>query len=213
MNDTLDLFGASGGFETRAMPDADVRFMRHFYVPPLSRQYLAALLEETAWRQEKITLWGRQHWQPRLTAWHGDPGTDYSYSGITLLPQPWTALLQKIRCDIEAVTGTRFNSVLLNLYRNEHDSMGWHSDDERELGTAPVIASLSLGETRTFKFRHKTRREQKPLAIDLTDGSLLIMAGATQQFWLHGIDKVRQSKGRRINLTFRNILNDRKPAA
>ena len=211
MSNIPDLFNTSGLLETLVMPDADVRFMRNFYAPPLSRQTMTVLLNETAWRQEKINLWGRQHWQPRLSAWHGDPSAHYSYSGITLLPQPWTDTLQKIKHDIEAVTGVGFNSVLLNLYRNEHDSMGWHSDDERELGTEPVIASLSLGETRTFKFKHKTRHEQKPLAIDLTDGSLLIMAGATQEFWLHGIGKERRYKGRRINLTFRNILKNNPP--
>jgi alkylated DNA repair dioxygenase AlkB len=209
MSETFDLFDVPQKLEPLCMEDADVKFMSKFYAQPLSGEYKDILLDETPWCQEKITLWGKEHWQPRLTAWYGDAGTDYSYSGIFLVPNVWTPTLRQIKSDIEALTGYRFNSVLLNLYRDERDSVGWHADAERELGHEPVIASLSLGETRTFKFKHRTRREFKPLSIDLTDGSLLIMAGSTQQFWLHGVDKERKTKGPRINLTFRNISKDR----
>jgi alkylated DNA repair dioxygenase AlkB len=206
MNDTLELFGDVPMFESLPMIDADVKFMHAFYRPPLSEQYMGKLLDEIAWRQEKIVLWGQQHLQPRLSAWHGDAGSVYSYSGITLDPHPWTDTLLHIKTDIEHATNQPFNSVLLNLYRNERDSMGWHSDDEPELGNNPVIASLSLGETRIFKFRHRTNKAQKPISLALTDGSLLVMAGATQNFWRHAVDKENEPKGMRINLTFRNIL-------
>ena len=199
-----DLFGASSRLEPLAVPDADLRFMHGFYPPDECASLLAALLEQTPWRQERIEVWGKVHDQPRLTSWHGDPGTDYTYSGVTLATCPWTPLLSRLRSDIEQATGHRYNSVLLNLYRNEHDGVGWHSDNERELGRMPVIASLSLGETRSFRLRH---REQKhaPVNIALTDGSLLLMAGATQRNWQHAIPKERRERGPRINLTFRQI--------
>ncbi|WP_194714607.1 alpha-ketoglutarate-dependent dioxygenase AlkB family protein [Noviherbaspirillum soli] len=199
-----DLFGASSGLEPLAIPDADLRFMHGFYPPGECTSLLATLLEETPWRQERIEVWGKVHDQPRLTSWHGDPGTDYTYSGVTLATCPWTPLLSRLRSDIEEATGHRYNSVLLNLYRDQHDGVGWHSDNERELGRMPVIASLSLGETRSFRLRHRERKHA-PVSIDLTDGSLLLMAGATQRNWQHAIPKERREKGPRINLTFRQI--------
>lgn len=199
-----DLFGASRQLEPLAVPDADLRFMHGFYPPDECARLLAALLEETPWRQERIEVWGKVHDQPRLTSWHGDPGTDYTYSGVTLATCPWTPLLSRLRSDIEEATGHHYNSVLLNLYRDQHDGVGWHSDNERELGRLPVIASLSLGETRSFRLRHRVRRHA-PVDIDLTNGSLLLMAGATQRNWQHAIPKERREKGPRINLTFRQI--------
>lgn len=205
MNDTLALF-ASDVIERIPLPDADVQFRPSFYGSPQSEDFLNRLLAETCWKQEAITLWGKQHLQPRLSAWYGDADTMYAYSGVVLNPHPWTDTLLQIRRDIEEATGHRFNSVLLNLYRDENDSVGWHSDAEPELGSMPVIASLSLGETRTFRFRHKSRKELKPISLELTDGSLLLMAGPTQRFWQHTLVKERRPCGPRINLTFRTIL-------
>lgn len=205
MNQSLDLFGAAAALEPIPMIDADVKFMHGFYRPPVSERYKSALLQETRWAQETIYIAGQPRLQPRLSAWYGDAGTDTSYSGITLRPHPWSATLLQIKQDIEAATGHRFNSVLLNLYRNERDSVAWHSDSEAELGAKPVIASLSLGETRIFKFRHKSRKDQKTISLALGDGSLLVMAGCTQQFWRHAIDKESEARGSRINLTFRTI--------
>lgn len=206
MNETLPLFDRAGAFEEIPMADADVRLMSAFYAKPLSEQHLHRLLDETSWRQEKIVLWGKEHLQPRLSAWYGDANSHYSYSGVALTPLPWTATLLRIKDDIEHATGHRFNSVLLNLYRDENDSVGWHSDAEPELGKMPVIASLSLGATRTFRLRHRTRKDLKPVSVELTDGSLLLMAGTTQRFWQHAVPKERAACGRRINLTFRTIL-------
>ncbi len=188
------------------MVDADVRFMHAFYRPPQATQYQRQLLSEIQWTQERITLWGKSYLQPRLSAWYGDEGRTYSYSGVMLQPCPWTPTLITIKTDVEQATGHCFNSVLLNLYRNEHDSVGWHSDAEPELGTAPIIASLSLGETRVFRLRHKFKKEVKPVSIALTDGSLLLMAGATQRYWQHAVNKERHACEGRINLTFRNIV-------
>lgn len=205
MEDTLSLF-SSDDIELVPMPDADVRFRPSFYSPPRTTDLLNRLLGEIRWKQETITLWGRQHLQPRLSAWYGDADTMYAYSGVVLDPHPWTDALLRIKRDIEDATGHRFNSVLLNLYRDGNDSVGWHSDAEPELGKMPVIASLSLGETRTFRFRHRCCKEMKPLSIALTDGSLLLMAGPTQRFWQHTVVKERRLCGPRINLTFRTIL-------
>jgi alkylated DNA repair dioxygenase AlkB len=206
MEDTPSLFDMAPMPIAIPMIDAEVKFIRSFYRRDESALLMATLLHEIAWRQETIVLWGKQYPQPRLTAWYGDPGSRYRYSGMTLEPQTWTPALQRIRRDIERAAGQRYNSVLLNLYRDEHDSVGWHSDDEPELGPTPAIASLSLGETRCFRFRHKTRKDQNRIALELIDGSLLLMAGSTQRCWQHAIDKEKRARGPRINLTFRNIV-------
>jgi alkylated DNA repair dioxygenase AlkB len=188
------------------LEDADIRFMHGFYREEQARRSFEVLLREAAWKQETIRLWDKEMLQPRLSAWYGDPGTHYTYSGKTFAPLPWLESLKGIKDDVERATGHRFNSVLLNLYRNEDDSVAWHSDSEPEFGAEPAIASLSLGETRLFRLRHRTRKDVKRVDIALTNGSLLLMAGRTQQCWQHAIEKQRQPCGPRINLTFRAIL-------
>jgi len=162
---------------------------------------LARLIAETPWRAETVVVYGKRHLQPRLSAWHGDRA--YRYSGLSLEPLPFTPLLETIRRAAEAVTGHRYNSVLLNYYRNGQDSMGMHSDDEPELGPAPAIASVSFGATRPFILRHKRTKETRKLP--LTDGSLLFMGGDMQANWLHGINKTARDPGPRVNLTYRYI--------
>ena len=206
-NHSLSLFDSPGTLEDIALIDAELAFAEHFYSHQEADKLFTLLLSETEWRQENIQVWGKFHLQPRLTAWHADPGTAYSYSGINLQAQDWTPTLRKIKDDIGVATGHQFNSVLLNLYRDQNDSMGWHSDDEPELGRNPVIASLSLGATRRFKLKHKTRSEQKVISIALAHGSLLLMAGSTQHNWLHGIAKQSRKIEPRINLTFRQIMS------
>ena len=151
-------------------------------------------------------MWGRRLPQPRLAAWYGDAEASYAYSGIELHPLPWTPLLLDIKTRIEETVGSNFNSALLNYYRDHRDSVGFHSDDEPELGAEPVIASLSLGEARTLVFRHRLDRSRKSIRIELGDGSLLLMRGATQRNWKHGIAKERRPCGARVNLTFRRII-------
>jgi alkylated DNA repair dioxygenase AlkB len=201
---SLDLFDSPHALQRLDVPDADLCFAHGFYPPDVSARLMAALMAEIPWRQERIPIAGALRWQPRLTSWHGEVGADYAYSGLRLDAHPWTPTLLRMRHDIEAATGHAFNSVLLNLYRDQHDSVGWHSDNEEELGAAPAIASLSLGETRLFRLRHRARLHP-PLDIALTDGSLLLMAGETQRHWQHAVPKESRERGPRINLTFRRI--------
>jgi alkylated DNA repair dioxygenase AlkB len=165
--------------------DGQLAFLPRLALPLANDVVLARLIAETDWRSDSITLWGKQFLQPRLSAWHGDKA--YSYSGLQLAPQPFTPLQQTILTAVESATGHTFNSVLLNYYRDGRDSMGMHSDDEAELGPAPVIASVSFGAERMFIMRHKSSGER--LRLPLSDGSLLLMAGALQQHWSHGINK------------------------
>jgi alkylated DNA repair dioxygenase AlkB len=186
-----------------SLPDAELEFFEDFFLQTESDRWFTELLEGIAWRQEHVCLYGKTHNMPRLTAWYGDAGCCYTYSGIRHYPMPWIPILNAIRSRIEQVAGVRFNSVLLNLYREGRDSMGWHSDDERELGKNPVIASVSLGGSRRFLLRHKNGIHHD--GVTLTHGSLLLMGGATQHYWQHRIPKTRQAAPPRINLTFRVI--------
>ncbi len=188
-----------------ALPGADLALLRQPDLGAASADILRRLLAETRWRQDTITLYGKTYLQPRLLAWHGDPQAVYRYSSRTYTPQPWTPLLLDLRDRISDLAGSRFNSVLLNYYRNERDSMGLHADDEPELGRQPVIASLSLGEERVLYFRPKRGRGVGGLDVPLPDGSVLLMRGATQDNWKHGIRKLARSCGPRLNLTFRMV--------
>ena len=156
------------------------------------------------WHQESIQMFGQQVLVPRLVAWHGDPGASYTYSATLHEPTPWTPSLLRVRDRVTELSGARFNSVLLNLYRDGRDGMGWHADDEPELGRDPVIASVSLGAPRRFCLRHRKRKGLK-LELSLPDGSLLCMSGATQHHWVHALPKTRAAFGERINLTFRLV--------
>jgi alkylated DNA repair dioxygenase AlkB len=201
---------SDAAFQRIPATDADILLMASpLDIGAPTAQVLRELIEETPWRAESLVLWGRRYPQPRLTAWYGDRDARYVYSGIELDPLPWTPRLLATKASVERATGSRFNSVLLNYYRNERDSMGMHSDDEPELGAAPIIASLSFGDARTLIFRHRSDRGREPLRIELGDGSLLLMQGATQRNWKHGIAKERRPRGARVNLTFRRIIGAR----
>jgi alkylated DNA repair dioxygenase AlkB len=201
-----DLFSREDEFEQILLPEAFLLFAHRIALPDDDIKILARLIDETPWRKEKIVVWGKSHDQPRLIAWYGDEDRNYAYSGIKMSPLPWSPLLRSLLEVVENLTGERFNSALLNYYRDERDSMGFHSDDERELGSAPTIASLSFGQERTLVFKHKTRKS-KPVKLLLSSGSLLIMKGPTQANWTHGIEKGSVPMGARVNLTFRKILD------
>ena len=164
-----------------------------------------ALVREIPWETHRIKLFGREVDSPRLSCWIGDDGTGYTYSRTRFEPRAWTPTLAAIRAELASRFELRFNSVLANLYRNGRDSMGWHSDDEPELGRAPVIASLSFGAPRKFRFRSRETREIAG-AIELAHGSLLVMAGATQRLYQHDLPRSARIDDARINLTFREIL-------
>jgi len=193
--------------EILSLPDADIRLYPQWFSPEVSDRLFYQLSDTIAWTQETATIFGKPVPLPRLTAWYGDPGAVYRYTGMTLQPRPWTAVLLEIKARVETVAPVRFNSVLLNLYRHGQDSVGWHSDDEPTLGKNPAIASVSLGVVRRFQLKHK-RHPTCRCDLELPPGSLLLMQGTTQHHWLHQIPKSRQITQPRINLTFRRILSD-----
>jgi alkylated DNA repair dioxygenase AlkB len=190
------------------LPDAEVLLDTNFLAPAEAEALLGELTATILWRQEPIKLFGKEVMQPRLTAWHGDPEASYQYSGLKLAPQPWTPALQGLRQRVEAAAACSFNSVLLNLYRSGQDSMGWHADNEPELGPTPTIASVSLGATRNFRLkpRDPQRTNHQAITLALGTGSLLLMRGPTQDRWLHAVPKTAVSVEPRLNLTFRRIL-------
>ncbi|GAB2459304.1 DNA methylase [Hymenobacter qilianensis] len=189
------------------LPDAEVLLDPHFLPPRAAMELLQELLDTIPWRHEPIKMFGKEVMQPRLTSWHGDPNARYRYSGLSLEPQPWTPALQQLRQQVSHATGAEFNSVLLNLYRTGQDSMGWHADNEPDLGPCPVIASVSLGATRRFRLRPGAGTPlHAPLGLDLPPGSLLVMRGLTQQRWQHALPKTSRPVEARLNLTFRRIV-------
>jgi alkylated DNA repair dioxygenase AlkB len=199
--------GAAGiRWERIRMPEADVSYLDRLPLAEPDAQVLRRLIAEVPWRSEEVAVWGRRMPQPRLTAWYGDSGARYAYSGLWLDPLPWTPMLRDIKTRIEDAVGSTFNSVLLNYYRDHLDSIGFHSDNEPELGERPVIASLSLGAERTFTLKHKAAKGAKPHHLRLASGSLLLMKGDTQRNWRHGISKENRPCGPRVNLTFRTII-------
>lgn len=157
------------------------------------------------WRQDHIQLFGKQVDLPRLTAWHGDNDRPYTFSGLTLQPQPWNNMLAWLRDQLQKITGVRFNSVLLNWYRSGNDHISWHADNEPELGTNPTIASINFGASRRFLLRRNDNPQQK-IELPLAHGSLLVMSGALQRYWQHSVPKQKKVTTSRVNMTFRHIL-------
>lgn len=200
-----DLFLTAEPSVVTRVPNGEWTYHPSFYTPRDADHLLRAFVSDVSWGLHQIRIFGRWVQEPRQTAWFGDPGAVYTYSGVTMKPAPWTPLLAAVRRRVEKVSGASFNSVLLNLYRDGNDHMGWHSDDEPELGANPVIASLSLGAERRFRLRHRTvpgeRRE-----LTLRPGSLLVMGGELQHHWLHSVPKSSTVRSPRVNLTFRKII-------
>ena len=184
--------------------DGEVILYENFFELEDSNQLFQELYSDIKWRQETIKMFGKCNPIPRLSAWYGDEGKSYIYSGIEHHPESWTPALLIIRNKIEEVSQFKFNSVLLNLYRDGKDRVSWHSDDEPELGKNPVIGSVSFGATRRFYLKHKQDKERK-VAIDLSHGSFLLMRGETQHYWQHQITKTAKVVSPRINLTFRLV--------
>jgi alkylated DNA repair dioxygenase AlkB len=184
--------------------DGQAGYYPQFFSVAESNFYFHKLLEKIDWKQEPVFLFGKRRMQPRLTAWYGDAGVSYRYSGITLHPKRWNPLLLEIKKRIETVSPVIFNSALLNQYRDQKDSMGWHRDNEKSLGINPVIGSVSFGAARRFLFRYYSDKSIRQ-SLELTHGSFLLMQGSTQHFWEHSIPKQSLTTGPRINITFRTI--------
>jgi alkylated DNA repair dioxygenase AlkB len=201
--DSIDIIWPGGAHEQGPRPD--LVFTARFIPEPEADAAFAALMTETPWRHDEIFVYGRRVLQPRLTAWYGDAGARYAYSGIELAPLPWTPLLADLKARVEAAAGARFDSLLMNLYRDGRDSVSWHSDAEPELGRNPVIASLSFGATRRFQLRARPPSPPARCELALGHGDLLTMRGATQHEWAHRVPKAAARVGPRINLTFRLV--------
>jgi len=171
----------------------------------LDNKFYQLLLSDIMWSQSSIKIFGKDIKEPRLTAWYADEGINYKYSGRTNIANKWTPTLLIIKKLVEDKCETNFNGVLLNYYRSEKDYMGWHSDNEKELGKHPIIASISLGEERKFQLKHKNKTDLDIVTILPKNGSLLIMKDQTQDYWKHRLSKTTVAKKPRINLTFRKI--------
>jgi alkylated DNA repair dioxygenase AlkB len=168
-----------------------------------SSSLMTTLVQSIPWQRDELIIYGKTIISKREAAWIGDNQLNYTYSGVTKTPSEWTPELLELKTSIESKCGSKFNSCLLNLYHDGSEGMSWHSDNEKELGEQPIIASLSLGAIRKFYFRHKLTKTKVETLLE--SGSLLVMQGKTQEFWQHSVPKMRAVKSPRINLTFRNI--------
>ena len=184
-----------------------VEYFEDFFDLDECNTIIPRLNSDINWMREKITMWGKKIITKRRIAWYGDEGRSYTYSGTTFQPSTWNQILLRIKDRVESKTSHKFNSVLLNDYKDGSVGMGWHSDDEKELGKNPIIASLSFGANRDFILKHREKKDIEKVKIHLKNGSLLLMLDSTQHYWKHSIPKRLKVKNSRINLTFRKIIN------
>ena len=183
--------------------DGSAILHNRFFNENFTREAFEFLRENTPWEQPEIVMFGKKHKQSCLSTWHSDAGVNYVYSGVERVAHPMNEILSEIRRRCEVAANSKFNSVLVNFYRDGSSGMGWHSDNEAINGREPTIASVSLGATRRFDLRH--RETKQTVKVDLEDGSLLVMSGLSQQCWVHQIAKTKTTVGPRINLTFRLV--------
>ncbi len=188
------------------LPNAELIYVPSFFNKQESDNYFKTIKEQTDWQHDDITVFGKTYKQPRLTALFGEKDQTYSYSNITMHPKPFTSTLLNIKSKIEDFSDEKFNTLLINLYRDGNDSNGWHADNEKELGINPVIASVSFGEKMPFHFKHTSLKKERH-KLTLEHGSLLLMKGEMQHYWLHQIAKTKKVIQPRINLTFRRFIN------
>ncbi|HEY7773233.1 MAG TPA: alpha-ketoglutarate-dependent dioxygenase AlkB [Marinagarivorans sp.] len=199
---TISLFDPDG--QWLKPPRASLFWHSSYLAQSRADSLLVTLLAELDWQQGRVHLFGKDHQEPRLSSYYGDTGSDYSYANRAVVPAPWHPALAALRQQLSEAFSSPFNAVLCNLYRNGQDCMGWHSDDEPELGPQPTIASVSLGATRRFRLRDKQNPKLQQ-TFELNHGSLLIMAGTTQRYWQHSLAKAQKIQSPRINLTFRYV--------
>lgn len=188
--------------------DGYADYSHEFFERSESDRLLAALITEVPWSQDSIKMFGKSVLQPRLTCWMGDYGASYKYSGLLMQPRSWSPIVNQIKVRVEEMLDLSFNSALLNYYRDGMDSMGWHRDNEKELGHQPIIASVSFGAERSFEFRRYKAKGDKT-RLQLGHGSVLVMGGDLQEFWEHSLPKAAKLKsanlGPRVNITFRKV--------
>jgi len=183
--------------------DGSAILFNQFFAEEFTRSAFDYLYNNTAWEQPEIVMFGKKHKQACLSTWHSDAGVNYVYSGVERVAHPMNEVLSEIRRRCETAARAKFNSVLVNLYRDGSAGMGWHADNEAVNGREPTIASVSLGATRRFDLRH--RQSKHTVKVDLENGSLLVMSGLSQHCWVHQIAKTAKPVGARINLTFRLV--------
>ena len=200
----MDLF--SGEKQHFSLPNAELVYIPQFISIKDADSFFKSITANTNWKQDDITVFGKTYKQPRLTALYGESNQPYSYSNITMYPEPFPTELINIKEKVESISGETFNTALLNLYRDGNDSNGWHADNEKELGINPVIASVSFGEERPFHFKHRKIKDERHKIV-LNHGSLLIMKGEMQHHWIHQIAKTKREISPRINITFRKLIN------
>lgn len=200
----MDLFSSQK--QHFILPNAELIYVPNFFNYPESDNYFKIIKDQTNWQHDDITVFGKTYKQPRLTALYGDTKQTYSYSNITMHPEAFTSNLLDIKSKVEKFSDEKFNTLLVNLYRDGNDSNGWHADNEKELGINPVIASVSFGEERPFHFKHRRLKNERH-KLNLEHGSLLLMKGEMQHYWLHQIAKTKKKVEPRINLTFRRLVN------
>lgn len=185
--------------------DGILRYDHTFLESQKALAFIPKLLKEVNFKNDESVIFGKHYVMNRLTGWVGDDSFFYGYSQIKRQANPWTKNLLKLRFFVEESTGHQYNSCLLNYYPTGEDGMGWHADNEKELGVNPVIASLSLGAERKFSFKHIGTKEK--VDLKLSNGSLLLMSGVIQHYWKHTLPKTKKIKSPRMNLTFRNIID------
>jgi alkylated DNA repair dioxygenase AlkB len=186
--------------------DGGATYIPGFFDPEHCAALFTSLQSTIDWKEDQLLMFGKLITTKRKVAWVGDAGCSYTYSGVKKFPQAWTADLLHIKHKLESLAHSTFNSCLLNLYHDGDEGMGWHSDDEKELDSAAPIASVSLGGTRKFAFKHKL--DKTSVSLFLEDGSVLLMQPPTQEFWQHSLTKTKRAVAPRINLTFRAIRRD-----
>jgi len=206
MNKQLSIINPSVSVNKILKDNLKIKVFEYYFNANESATLFDKLLNNTKWKNETVNVWGVKHSLRRRTAWYGDEGKSYSYSGITVLPNKWYKELLQIKNKIEEVTPIEFNSVLINDYLDGNIGMGWHSDDEKELGENPIIGSVSFGAERDFYLKSKQDSDREKVKIKATNGSYILMMDNTQHHWLHSIPIRKKIKDRRINLTFRKIL-------
>ncbi|WP_217602898.1 alpha-ketoglutarate-dependent dioxygenase AlkB [Chitinophaga sp. GbtcB8] len=204
MNQQLPMFPGEPSSHQVPLKNGLLEYYPQFFSAREADTLFQELTQGIHWKQESMKMYGKTVLFPRLMAWHGDAGSAYAFSGTTYVPEPWIPALLQIKEKIEPPAGVHFNSVLLNLYRNGKDAMGWHADDEPELGDNPVIASVNFGAARRFMLRYKQDHTLK-YELELQHGSLLLMKGTLQHYWQHQVPKTARPLPSRINLTFRLI--------